>query len=161
MASENPSWGEERIANELLVKLDIQVSPRTVSKYLPRRPRGRPRGDLRWSTFLRLHAQGIIACDFLIVVTATFRLLYVFVVIEHRSRRLIHCNITAHPSATWTPQQLRQAIGFQDQHEYLLHDRDSIFEHLDESIVKLGVKVLKSPPRTPTANANASYCLLS
>jgi putative transposase len=57
---------------------------------------------LRWSTFLRLHAQGIIACDFLIVVTATFRLLYVFVVIEHRSRRLIHCNITAHPSATWT-----------------------------------------------------------
>src|SRR5229473_1234204 len=105
MANENPSWGEERIANELLVKLDIQVSPRTVSKYLPRRPRGRPRGDLRWSTFLRLHAQGIIACDFLIVVTATFRLLYVLVVIEHRSRRLIHCNITAHPSATWTLQQ--------------------------------------------------------
>jgi len=154
MANENPSWGEERIANELLVKLDIQVSPRTVSKYLPRRPRGRPRGDLRWSTFLRLHAQGIIACDFLIVVTATFRLLYVFVVIEHRSRRLIHCNITAHPSATWTLQQLREAIGFQDQYEYLLHDRDSIFaKHLDESIVKLGVKVLKSPPRTPTANA--------
>ena len=61
---------------------------------------GRPRGDLRWSTFLRLHAQGIIACDFLIAVTATFRLLYVFVVSEHRSRRLIHCNITAHPSAT-------------------------------------------------------------
>jgi putative transposase len=154
MANENPSWGEERIANELLVKLDIQVSPRTVSKYLPRRPRGRPRGNLRWSTFLRLHAHGIIACDFLIVVTATFRLLYVFVVIEHRSRRLIHCNITAHPSATWTLQQLREAIGFQDQYEYLLHDRDSIFaKHLDESIVKLGVKVLKSPPRSPTANA--------
>jgi putative transposase len=57
MADQNPSWGQERIANELLVKLDIQVSPRTVSKYLPRRPRGRPRGDLRWSTFLRLHAQ--------------------------------------------------------------------------------------------------------
>src|SRR5450755_264754 len=154
MANENPSWGEERIANELLVKLDISVSPRTVSKYLPRRPRGRPRGNLRWSTFLRLHAHGIIACDFLIVVTATFRLLYVFVVIEHRSRRLIHCNITAHPSATWTLQQLREAIGFQDQYEYLLHDRDSVFaKHLDESIVKLGVKVLKSPPRSPTANA--------
>src|SRR6202049_2172715 len=58
MARENPVWDEERIANELLVKLGIQVSPRTVSKYLPRRPRGRPRGDLRWSTFLRLHAQG-------------------------------------------------------------------------------------------------------
>jgi hypothetical protein len=61
MGSENPTWGEERIANELLLKLGIQVSPRTVRKYLPRRPLGRPRGDLRWSTFLRLHAQGIIA----------------------------------------------------------------------------------------------------
>jgi putative transposase len=85
MADENPSWGEERIANELRLKLGIQVSPRTVSKYLRRHPRGRPRGDLRWSTFLRLHAQGIIACDFLVAVTATFRLLYVFVVIEHRT----------------------------------------------------------------------------
>jgi len=81
MSNENPSWGEERIANELLLKLVIRVSPRTVNKYLPRRPRGRPRGDLRWSTFLRLHAQGIIACDFFVAVTATFRLLYVFVVI--------------------------------------------------------------------------------
>jgi len=95
MGHENPSWGEERIANELLLKLGIQVSPRTVRKYLPRRPPGRPRGDLRWSTFLRLHARGIIACDFLLVVTATFRLLYVFVVIEHCSRRLVHYNVTA------------------------------------------------------------------
>jgi hypothetical protein len=71
IANENPSWGEERIANELLLKLRIRVSPRTVSKYLPRRPRRRPRGDLRWSIFLRLHAQGIIACDFFVAVTAT------------------------------------------------------------------------------------------
>src|SRR3984893_18067836 len=92
IANENPSWGEEPIANELLLKLGIQVSPRTVNKYLARRPRGRPRGDLRWSTFLRLHAQGIIACDFFVTVTATFRLMYVFVVIEHQSRRLIHHN---------------------------------------------------------------------
>ena len=135
MANENPSWGEERIANELLLKLGIQVSPRTVRKYLPRRPPGRPRGDLRWSTFLRLHAQGIIACDFLVVVTATFRLLYVFVVIEHRSRRLIHCNVTAHPSSAWTLQQLREAVGFEERYQYLLHDRDSIFaKHLDESM---------------------------
>ena len=154
MATENPSWGEERVANELLVKLDIQVSPRTVSKYLPKRPMRRPRGDMRWSTFLRLHAQGIIACDFLVAVTATFRQLYVFVVIEHRSRRLIHCNVTAHPSASWTLQQLREAIGLHERYEYLLHDRDSIFaKHLDESITKLGAKVLKSPPRGPMANA--------
>jgi len=129
MANENPSWGEERIANELLLKLGIQVSPRIVRKYLPRRP-GRPRGDLRWTTFLRMHAQAIIACDFLVVVTATFRLLYVFVVIEHRSRRLVHYNVTAHPNSAWTLQQLREAIGFEDRYEYLLHDRDSIFaEH--------------------------------
>ena len=127
MANENPSWGEERIANELLLKLGIQVSPRTVSKYLPKRPTGRPRRDMRWSTFLRLHAQGNIACDFFVAVTATFRLLYVYVVIEHHSRRLIHCNSTAHPSATWTLQQLREAIGLQDRYQYLLHDRDSIF----------------------------------
>jgi transposase InsO family protein len=153
-ANENPSWGEERIANELLLKLGIQVSPRTVNKYLARRPRGRPRGDLRWSTFLRLHAQGIIACDFFVTVTATFRLLYVFVVIEHQSRRLVHCNVTAHPSAAWTLQQLREAVGFEERYEYLLHDRDSIFaQHLDESIGRLGVTVLKSPPRSPMANA--------
>jgi putative transposase len=112
LANENPSWGEERIANELLLKLGIRVSPRTVNKYLPRRPRGRPQGDLRWSTFLRLHARGIIACDFFVATTATFRLIYVFVVIEHGSRRLIHCNVTAHPSAAWTLQQLREVVGY-------------------------------------------------
>jgi putative transposase len=154
MAIENPSWGQERIANELLLKLGIHVSPRTVRKYLPLRPRGRPRGDLRWATFLRLHAQGIIACDFLVAVTATFRLLYVFVVIEHRSRRLIHFNVTAHPSSAWTLQQIREAVGFEERYEYLLHDRDSIFaKHLDESVERLGITVLKSPPQSPMANS--------
>jgi transposase InsO family protein len=154
MADENPSWGEERIANELLLKLGIKVSPRTVSKYLPKRPPRRPRGDMRWSTFLRLHAQGIIACDFFITVTATFRLLYVFVVIEHCSRRLVHCNVTAHPNSAWTLQQLREVVGLQGQYEYLLHDRDSIFANqLDESIERLGVKVLRSPPHSPTSDA--------
>lgn len=154
MARENPSWGEERIANELFLKLDIRVSPRTVNKYLPNRPTGRPRSYIRWSTFLRLHAKGIIACDFLVVVTATFRLLYVFVVIEHHSRRLIHFNVTAHPTAAWTLQQLRETVGLVGRYEYLLHDRDNIFAtHLDDSIANLGVAVLKSPPRNPKANA--------
>src|ERR1700722_2938995 len=77
----------------------------------------------------------IAACDFLVAVTATFRLLYVFVVIEHRSRRVIHCNITAHPNAAWTLQQLRETVGLEGRYEYLLHERDSIFAtHLDESI---------------------------
>lgn len=154
MGSENPTWGEERIANELLLKLGIQVSPRTVRKYLPPRLPSQPKGDLRWSTFLRLHAQGIIACDFALVVTATFRMLYVFVVIEHRSRRLVHFNVTAHPTSAWTLQQLREVIGFENRYRHLLHDRDSIFaEHLDASIVQLGVSVLKSPPRCPQANS--------
>ena len=103
---------------------------------------------------MRLHAPGVIACDFVVVVTATFRLLYVFVVIEHGSRCLVHCNVTTHPTSAWTLQQLREATGFENRYQFLLHDRDSIFaEHLDESITGLGVRVLKSPPRSPTANA--------
>ena len=97
MATENPLWGEERIANELLVKLGIRVSPRTVGKYMPKRPPGQPRGDQRWSTFLKNHAKSILACDFFVAVTATFRMLYVFVVIEHGTRRLAHVNVTAKP----------------------------------------------------------------
>jgi putative transposase len=80
--------------------------------------------------------------------------LNVIVVIEYASQRLIHCNVTAHPSAAWTLPQLRELVGSQQQYECLLHDRDSIFaNHLNESIERLGVKVLKSPPRSPMVNA--------
>ena len=99
MALSNPSWGEERIANELLLKLGIRVSPRTVRKYMPSKPLGGPRDDQRWSTFVRNHAEAILACDFCMVVTATFQLLYVLVVIEHQARRIVHCNVTTHPTA--------------------------------------------------------------
>jgi putative transposase len=154
MARENPLWGEERIANELRLKLGIEVSPRTVRKYLPPGRRGRPRGDLHWSRFLRIHAQGILACDFFVTVTASFRLLYVFVVIEHGSRRLLHLNVTRHPSAAWTLQQLREVVGLESRHRFLLHDRDSIFSaELDRSIGALGMRVLKSAPRSPRMNA--------
>ena len=146
--------GQERIANELLLKLGLQVSPRTVGKYMPRPAPGRPRGDQRWSMFLRNHARAIIACDFCIAVTSTFRVLYVLVVIEHHSRRLIHVNVTEHPTAQWTRQQLREVVGYEQRYAYLLHDRDSIFSaELDESIQRLGLRVLKSPPRSPTANS--------
>ena len=75
-----------------------------------------------------------------VIVTATFRMLYLFVVIEHRSRRLIHYNVTAHPTASWTLQQLREVIGFDSRYQHLIHDRDSIFaEHLDASIVVCSV----------------------
>ena len=154
MARENVLWGEERIANELLLKLGVRISPRTVRKYLPKRPPGRPRGDLRWSTFLKSHARAILACDFFVAVTATFRMLYVFVVIEHGTRRLAHVNVTTHPSASWTLQQLREVIGDAESHKYLIHDRDAIFaKHLDNSIRALGVEVLRSPVASPKANS--------
>ena len=154
MATENPLWGEERIANELLVKLGIRVSPRTVRKYMPMRPPGQPRGDQRWSAFLKNHAKAILACDFFIAVTATFRMLYVFVVIEHGTRRLAHINVTTNPSADWTLQQLREVVGNGGGHRYLIHDRDQIFaKHLDDSIRALGVQVLRSPVASPKANA--------
>jgi putative transposase len=143
IAFENPLWGEERIANELLVKLAIRISPRTVRKYMPRRSPGCSRGDQRWSTFLQNHAKAIIACDFFVAVTATFRLLYVFVVIEHGTRRLLHLNVTTRPSAAWTLQQLREAFGYEDRYRYLIHDRDSIFaKSLDDSIGRLGLTVV-------------------
>ena len=81
----------------------------------------------RWMTFVRNHAQAIVACDFCVVVTATFRLLYVFVLMEHATRRILHVNVTAHPTARWTLQQLREAIPPDHSYRFLLHDRDSIF----------------------------------
>jgi transposase InsO family protein len=157
MARENPTWGQERIANELLLKLGLRVSPRTVRKYIPTRPASGPGKRVtsqRWRTFVRNHAQAIVACDFCVAVTATFRLLYVFVVMEHATRRILHCNVTAHPTAPWTLQQLREAIPTDHGYRFLLHDRDSIFsQQLDQHIYHLGLRVLKTPPQSPQANA--------
>jgi transposase InsO family protein len=154
MAIENPLWGQERIADELLLKLGIRLSPRTVSKYMPKPAPGQPRGDQRWLTFLRNQAKAIVACDFFVAVTATFRVLYVFVVIEHGTRRLKHVNVTPNPTADWTLQQLREVVGDNTAYRYLIHDRDRIFaKHLDDSITALGIKILRSPIASPKANA--------
>jgi putative transposase len=157
MARENPTWGQERIANELLLKLGLRVSPRTVHKYLPRRlDRGRSHraSPQRWRTFIRNHANVIVACDFCTVVTATFRFLYVFVIMEHATRRILHLNVTAHPTAVWTLQQLRDAIPSHHNYCFLIHDRNAIFSQaIDQRIGHLGLRVLKTPPQSPQANA--------
>jgi transposase InsO family protein len=157
MALENPTWRQERIANELLLKLGLRVSPRTVRKYMPGHCVGGSNNDgpsQRWSTFLRNHAKGIVACDFCVAVTATFHILYVFVVIEHASRRLLHVNVTAHPTAQWTTQQFREAIPVDHTYCMLIHDRDAIFsKEVDQAVRHMGLHVLKTPVRTPVANA--------
>jgi len=159
MARENPSWGQERIANELLMKLGLRLSPRTIRKYLPESPGapgGNRRRDQRWSTFLKNHAAAIIACDFFVVASASFRIFYVLVVMEHGSRRIIHLNVTAHPTAAWTLQQLREAIPSDHTYRFILHDRDAIFcTLLDASVARMGLEVIKTPARSPQAN---SFC---
>jgi len=106
MSAENRSWGQERIPNELMQKLGIQVSSRTVQKYLNTPgPNRQPDPKQRWLTFVRNHANAIVASDFFVVVTAQFRILYVNVCIELGTRRILHYNVTAHPTAEWTLQQ--------------------------------------------------------
>jgi hypothetical protein len=106
---------------------------------------------------LQNHAAATLACDFFVAVTVTFRTLYVFVVIEHGTRRLAHPNVTSHPSAHWTLQQLREVLGEvlgeSSDHKFLIHDRDAIYaRHLDSSIRALGLEVLRSPIASPKAN---------
>jgi transposase InsO family protein len=155
MARDNPTWGEERIADELLVKFGIRVSPRTIRKYLSRtRPGGS--SDQRWSTFVRNHAKAIVACDFFVSVTATFKVLYVFVAMEIGSRRILHCNVTEHPTSDWTTQQFREVFADVHAYRFVIHDRDSIFSPLvDDALKSFGVRTLRTPVQAPQAN---TYC---
>ena len=155
MAAENPPWGEERIANELKLKLGIWVSPPIVEKYLRNGPPVRtPDPMQRWLTFVHNHAKVIVACDFFVVVTATFRTLYVFVILELGTRRILHYNVTAHPTAERALQQFREALPDDHPYRFVIHDRDSIFsKELDRHVTNLGVQVLRTPIRAPRANA--------
>jgi len=153
LARENPRWGEERIQSEMLTKFGIVLSPRTVRKYMPK-TEGSPRGDQRWATFVRNHVKVMLACDFMTVWTVGFTTLYVFVVMEIGSRRILHFNVTSGPTAAWTEQQLRQAIPSDHGYRFLIHDRDTIFSvDVDRSVKNMGVKVLKTPIRSPQANS--------
>ena len=155
MATENPTWGQERIANELWLKLGIRVSPRTIQKYLSGEGPGRkPDPKQRWLTFVRNHAKVMVACDFFVVVTARFHILYVFVVMELGTRKILHHNVTAHPTAEWTMQQFREALPGDHRYRFMIHDRDRIFSReLDEAVGAMGLRVLRTPVQAPKANS--------
>jgi len=158
MVRENVTWGEERIADELSLKLGICVSPRTVREYWPKQLDGAARtrtSSQHWSTFVRNHAHGIVACDSLVAVTVRFQVLCVFLAMEVGSRRIVHYNVTAHPTADWTLQQFREAIPSDHSYQFLIHDRDAIFSsEVDEELERsFGLTVLRTPARAPKANA--------
>jgi len=157
MIRENPIWGQARVAAELSLKLGIHISPRTVRAYWPAdHPESRGRSSQQWKTFVHNHAQAIVACDFLVAVTARFRMLYVFMAIEVGSRRILHFNVTVHPTAGWTLQQFRETFPGDHAYRFLIHDRDAIFStEVDEALKSFGLKVLRTPVRAPKANA---YC---
>src|SRR5580704_1631471 len=156
MARENPTWSRRRIAAEL-AKLGHDVSKDSVSKYMTR-PTGGPRRppSTTWGTFVRLHLAGTIAVDFLPVPTATFRTLYVFVVLSLERRLLLHVNVTAHPYAAWAAQQMVEAMGPEVRAVRLIRDRDGIYGRaFDERVGGLGLKTLRIAPRSPWQNGYA------
>jgi putative transposase len=136
----------------LKLKLGIRVSPRTVEKDLRDGPVRTPDPNQHWLTFVHNHAKVIAACDFFVVVTATFRTLYVFVIMELGTRRILHQNVTAHPTAEWTLQQFRAALPGDHPYRFVIHNRDSIFsKRLDKGVTALGVRVLRTTVRAPMA----------
>ncbi|MCZ6862091.1 MAG: integrase core domain-containing protein [Alphaproteobacteria bacterium] len=152
MCQGNPLWGAPRIHGELL-KLGIEASEATVSKYMIKR-RGPP--SQTWRTFLENHAKEIIALDFFTVPTATFRILFVLIILSHDRRRILHVNVTTHPTAAWTARQLLEACGTDVEPRYLLRDRDAIYgKAFRRQVTALGINEVTTAPRSPWQNPYA------
>jgi len=152
MSLENPLWGAPRIHGELL-KLGYDVCESTIAKYMVRRP-GPPTQS--WQTFIRNHMAEIVAIDFFTVHTATFRTLYVFLVLSLDRRQVIHFGVTRSPTSAWTSLQLTQAFPFESAPQYLIRDRDGIYGHrVTETIAALGIEQIVTAPRSPWQNG---YC---
>ena len=150
MCRENPLWGAPRIHGELL-KLDIEIAESSVSKYMER---SHKRPSHTWRTFLENHAQQLVSIDFFTVPTIRFQVLYVFLVLAHDRRRILHFDVTAHPTADWTGQQLREAFPSIQLPRYLLRDRDAIFDHdFREQLRDMGICEVLSAPRSPWQRA--------
>ena len=152
MSRANPLWGAPRIHGELL-KLGLTVSQATVSKYIvrPRRPPSQA-----WRTFLKNHAADVIALDFFTVPTATFRVLFVLVMLTHSRRRLVHFNVTEHPTAEWTARQLIEACGQEESPRHLIRDRDQVYgARFSRQARLLDIREAVIAPRSPWQNAYA------
>ena len=149
MAHENPLWGAPRIHGEIL-KLGLDVAQATVSRYMPRE---RKPPSQTWRTFLKNHATEIASVDFFTVPTATFRVLYVFLILSHERRRVVHFNVTDSPTAQWTGRQILQAFPWDTAPRFLLRDRDAIYgpEFL-RSVSNLGIEDVRTSPRSPWQN---------
>ena len=149
MSRANPMWGSPRIVGELR-KLGIDVAKSTVEKYRVR-PRKPP--SPTWKTFLHNHAQDLVAMDFFVVPTVTFKVLFVLVILAHARRRIVHCNVTEHPTAPWTAQQLVEAFPWDEAPRYLLRDRDRIYgAAFRQRVRNMGIEEVKIAPRSPWQN---------
>lgn len=159
MAVENCLWGAERIRGELL-KLGIEVSKRTIQKYMPKARPSHVASHIvpmplreTWATFLKNQAGEIWACDFAVVYDWLFRPWYIFVVMELKTRRIVHIGVTKYPTHEWTVQQLREATPWGRGPKYLIRDRDSKYAtHFSAMAISSGIQELKTPYRTPQAN---------
>ncbi len=152
MCRTNPLWGAPRVHGELL-KLGLDVSETTVSKYMVKH-RGPP--SQTWRTFLRNHAKELIALDFFTVPTATFRALFVLVILSHDRRRILHFNVTEHPTAACTARQLLEACGTDNAPRFLVHDRDAIYGKIfRRQVGALNIQDVPTVPRSPWQNAYA------
>ena len=145
----NPTWGSPRIHGELL-KLAIKISERTVARLMPKK---RKPPSQTWHTFLDNHLKNMVSIDFFVVPTATFRVLFVLIVLAHDRRRVVHFNVTKHPTARWTGTQIIQAFPDGGEPRYLLRDRDRIYgEELQERIQAIGIKEILTAPQSPWQN---------
>jgi transposase InsO family protein len=146
----NPTWGSPRIRAEL-AKLGLQVSAATVRKYRPKGERGPP--SQTWRAFLRHHTKQLIAVDFFTVPTVTFRILFVFVVLAHDRRKVLHFAVTEAPSAAWAGQQIVYAFPFETPPKYLLRDRDGTYgAEFTKRVTALGIEETPIAPRAPWQN---------
>jgi transposase InsO family protein len=149
MSRDNVSWGAPRIHGELQM-LGIHVSQATVAKYMVHHPKP---PSQTWRTFLDNHSKDLISVDFFTVPTATFRILYVFLVLRHERREVIHFNVTDHPTAQWTAQQMVEAFPWDPAPQYLLRDRDKTYgASFRHRVHSLGMQEVLTAPRSPWQN---------